>query len=265
MSVAIRPTLAPFGWSIALHVAIAGLLLVSFLQPEEEIPPQGLQIEAVIVNQAVLQAAASLRNEDERRQERQAELRRKEAERIAQVETEKRAVEERRLESEQAERQKAQAAAEARHKAEEDAKQKAEQQARAKAAVEQEAQSRRGTPEGRARGGPASAPRRGGRTNRCGISESEGPVRRSDPGTCRKTMVQAARHARWSDLRCLYYADTGWRSGRRAVWQSATAAKHSSSRSRPPSGMPRRCRRRRNRPCSSARCAWSSRRRMRCR
>lgn len=137
MSVATRPTLAPFGWAIALHVAIAGLLLVSFVLPEEELPPQGLQIEAAIVNQAVLQAAASLRKEDERKQERQAALQRKEEERIARIETEKRAVEERRMEADEAERQKTQAAAEARRKAEADAKQKVEQQARAKAAAEQ--------------------------------------------------------------------------------------------------------------------------------
>jgi colicin import membrane protein len=125
MSVAIRPTLAPFAWSIALHTAIAGLLLVGLVLPEDELPPQGLQIEAVIVNQAVLQAAASLRREDDKRQERKAELERKEQERLAQVETEKRAEEE-----------KAQAAAEASSKAEA-AKLKTEQQARAKAAADQ--------------------------------------------------------------------------------------------------------------------------------
>ncbi|MDH4258820.1 MAG: cell envelope integrity protein TolA [Gammaproteobacteria bacterium] len=138
-----RPTLAPFGWAIALHVAIAGLLLVSFVLPEEELPPQGLQIEAVIVNQAVLQAAASLRKEDERKQERQAALQRKEEERIARIETEKRAVEERRIEADEAERRKTQAAAEARRKAEADAKLKAEQQARAKAAAEQKRKAER--------------------------------------------------------------------------------------------------------------------------
>jgi len=143
MSVAMRPTLAPFGWAIALHVAIAGLLLVSFVLPEEELPPQGLQIEAVIVNQAVLQAAASLRKEDERKQERQAALQRKEEERIARIETEKRAVEERRIEADEAERRKTQAAAEARRKAEADAKLKAEQQARAKAAAEQKRKAER--------------------------------------------------------------------------------------------------------------------------
>ena len=141
MSVAIRPALAPFGWSIALHAAIAGLLLVGLVLPEDELPPQGLQIEAVIVNQAVLQAAASLRREDDRRQEKQAALQRKEQERLAQLENEKQAEEQqaegqRRLDAQEAEQQKAQAAAEASRKAAA-AKLKTEQQARAKAAADQ--------------------------------------------------------------------------------------------------------------------------------
>ena len=130
MSVAIRPRLAPFGWSIALHVAIAGLLVVKFVLPEEEMPPQGLQIEAVIVNQAVIQAAASLRREDRRKQEQEEVEQRKEQERVAQVENDKRAKEQRRLEAEQAEQQKAdqekaRAAADAQRKAEDDARRKA--------------------------------------------------------------------------------------------------------------------------------------------
>lgn len=137
MSVAIRPTLAPFGWSIALHVAIAGLLLVGLVLPDDELPPQPLQIEAVIVNQAVLQAAASLRKEDYHREEREAAVKRKEQQEVARIENEKRAEEARQLEAEQAEQQKSQAAAEARRKVEDDAKQKAEQQARAKAAADQ--------------------------------------------------------------------------------------------------------------------------------
>ena len=129
MSVAIRPTLAPFGWSIALHAAIASLLLMRRALPDAEMPEQAMQIEAVIVNQAVLQAVASLHREDDRRRERQ--------ERLAQVETDKRAEEQRRLDAEQAEQQKTLAATEARRKAAEDSKLKAEQQVRAKAATEQ--------------------------------------------------------------------------------------------------------------------------------
>ncbi|MSQ92807.1 MAG: hypothetical protein EXR87_07755 [Gammaproteobacteria bacterium] len=126
MSFAIRPTQAPLTWSIALHAAIAGLLLVGLVLPEDDLPQPGLQIEAVIVNQAVLQAAASLRREDEQRQEKKAALQREEQERLAQLENEKQAEEQRQLEAEEAERQQAQAA-----------KLKTEQQARAKAAADQ--------------------------------------------------------------------------------------------------------------------------------
>ena len=137
MNVAIRPRLAPFGWSIALHVAIAGLLVVKLVLPEEELPPQTMQIEAVIVNQAVLQAAASLRKEDLRRQERQEAKQRQEQERITQIADDKRAEEQRRLEAEQAEQaeqQKEKAAAEAQQrKAKEDAKRKTEADQKRKA------------------------------------------------------------------------------------------------------------------------------------
>jgi len=136
MSVATRPAIAPFGWSVALHVAIAGLLLVSFVLPEDELPQQALPIDAVIVNQAVLDAAANLHKEDDRKRERQAaderrqeqaaRLEREEKERLVQVEADRVATE-----------KKAQAAAEARRKAEDEAKLKAEQQAKAKAAAAQ--------------------------------------------------------------------------------------------------------------------------------
>ena len=136
MSVAIRPAFAPFGWSVALHAAIAGLLLVSFVLPEAEVPQQVMTIEAVIVNQAVLQAAASLRKEDDRKRERLAtderrqeaaeRVEREERERVVQVEAERVAVE-----------QKALAATDARRRLEDEAKLKAEQLARAKAAAAQ--------------------------------------------------------------------------------------------------------------------------------
>jgi len=136
MTVAIRPALAPYGWSIALHAALAGLLFVGLMLPKDELPPQGLQIEAVIVNQAVLQAAASLRKEDETRQEQQAALERKKEERVRQAEAEEQLEEQRRLEEEKAEQQKELAAVEAHRKAEMEAKRKAEQQAQAKAAAD---------------------------------------------------------------------------------------------------------------------------------
>jgi len=137
MSTAVRPAVAPIGWSVALHAAIAGLLLVGLVLREPEPLPETMQIEAVIVNQAVIDAAASLRREDDRKQQRQAEVERKEQQRVEQVEAERQQEEQRRVEAEQAEQQKALAAAEASRKAQADAKRKVEEQARSKAAAEQ--------------------------------------------------------------------------------------------------------------------------------
>lgn len=131
MSAALRPTLAPFSWALALHVAIAGLLLVGLVLPRQESSLEVLPIEAVIFDQAVLQAAASLRLDEERRLEREATLRREEEARVARIEAdEQRAREEERLAAEQE-------AAAARRKAETEAQLKAEQEARAKAVAEQ--------------------------------------------------------------------------------------------------------------------------------
>jgi len=127
MSVAIRSTLAPFGWSLALHAAIAGLLLVGLVLHEIEPPQSFSPIEAVIVDQAVLQAASSQRREVDRRREEQ--------ERLARVDAERRAEEQRQQEMEQVEKQQEQAAVDARKKAEEDARRKAEQLAQSKAAA----------------------------------------------------------------------------------------------------------------------------------
>lgn len=137
MNAAVRPALAPIGWSLALHAAIAGLLLVSLVLPESEPLPDAMQIEAVIVNQAVIEAAASLRRDDDQRQQREAAQQRKEQERLEQLQSEKRLEDERRLEVERAEQQqKAEAAVVARRKAEEVAKKKAEQTARTRAEAE---------------------------------------------------------------------------------------------------------------------------------
>jgi len=137
MSAAVRPVVAPIGWSVALHAAIAGLLLFGLVLPHSEPLPETMQIEAAIVNQAVIDAAASLRREDDRKQQKQAEIARKEQQRVEQAEAERQQEERQRLEAEQAEQQKALAAVEARRKAEADAKRKADEQARARAAAEQ--------------------------------------------------------------------------------------------------------------------------------
>ncbi|MFZ2508577.1 MAG: cell envelope integrity protein TolA [Steroidobacteraceae bacterium] len=124
MSAALRPTLAPFSWALALHMAIAGLLLVGLVLLRQESPLEVLPIEAVIFDQAVLQAAASLRLEEERRLEREATLRREEQARVARIEADE-------------QRAREEEAAAARRKAEAEAKLKAEQEARAKAVAEQ--------------------------------------------------------------------------------------------------------------------------------
>ncbi len=125
MSSAIRPAIAPFGWSIALHAALAGLLYFGLQLPRPDAPVMPLPIEAVIVDQVVLQAASRQRRSDERRQ---AEERRRE-EAVAATE---------RVAQEQAARAEAAAEeeAEANRRAAADAKRKAEQQAAAKAAAD---------------------------------------------------------------------------------------------------------------------------------
>lgn len=142
MSAAIRPVLAPAGWSVALHLAIAGMLFVGLTLPQPEPPMEVLPIDAVVLDQAVIQAASRQRREiaqreqqERRRQEAEAQARREEAARLEQEEAERRALEQRRLEAEQA-----QARADAL------AKRKAQQQALAQAAAE-----RRATEEARQR------------------------------------------------------------------------------------------------------------------
>jgi len=132
---AARPVFAPAAWSVALHLAIAGLLFVGLTLPEPEDALEILPIDAVVVDQAVIQAASRQRRETERRQaeerrreQAEAQARREDAERLEQAQAERRAEEQRRLEAEQAVQAKARADAEA--------KRKAEQQAQAKAAAE---------------------------------------------------------------------------------------------------------------------------------
>ena len=136
MSAATRPGIAPVGWSIALHAVIAGFLYLGLSLPRPEAPPMPLPIEAVIVDQAILQAASRQRRDDDRRmaQERQREAAlQAEAERLELQETRRRNEEQERLAAEQ----KARAEADTRRKAGADAKRKAEQQAAAKAEADQ--------------------------------------------------------------------------------------------------------------------------------
>ena len=126
-----RAPIAPIGWSIALHAVLAGLLFVGLTLPKREPEQVVLPIDAVVVDEAVLQAVGQKRREDERveaeRQQRaaaEAEDRRQEEERLQQEQDEKRAAEQERLAAEQKVRVEAQA------------KQKAEQEAQTKAAAE---------------------------------------------------------------------------------------------------------------------------------
>jgi colicin import membrane protein len=139
MSATMRTPIAPVGWSIALHAVLAGLLFFGLTLPKRDPEQVILPIDAVVVDDAVLQAAGSRRREEERAalEERQraaadAERQRLEDERRQQEAEQRRVEEESRL---TAERQ-AKAEAEARQKAEAEAKRKAERDAQAKAAAE---------------------------------------------------------------------------------------------------------------------------------
>jgi colicin import membrane protein len=139
MSATMRTPIAPVGWSIALHAVLAGLLFFGLTLPKRDPEQVILPIDAVVVDDAVLQAAGSRRREEERAalEERQraaadAERQRLEDERRQQEAEQRRVEEESRM---TAERQ-AKAEAEARQKAEAEAKRKAERDAQAKAAAE---------------------------------------------------------------------------------------------------------------------------------
>ncbi|HUG03265.1 MAG TPA: cell envelope integrity protein TolA [Steroidobacteraceae bacterium] len=148
MSRAGRQGIAPVGWSIALHAIIAGLLFLGLSMPLRNPDPQPmpLPIDAVVVDDAVIQAASNQRRDVERRraEERRLELaaqeaaerERQEVERRTQ-EVERQAVEaEQRRQAEDAAERKARAEAEAKRKVDADAKRRAEQQAQAKAAAD---------------------------------------------------------------------------------------------------------------------------------
>jgi colicin import membrane protein len=128
MSATMRAPIAPIGWSIALHAVLAGLLFLGLSLPKRDAEPVILPIDAVVVDEAVLQAAGRKRRDEERAraeaQERaaaEAEQRRQVEERIQQQQEQERAEQQARLEAEQ----KAKAEAEAKRKTEKDAQAKA--------------------------------------------------------------------------------------------------------------------------------------------
>ena len=132
-------TLAPFGWSIALHAALAGLLVFGLNLRGREPDAVILPIDAVVVDDALLQAAGQRRRTEERAAaERQLRAAEDLERRREQEQQERQAEEARRAETEaQAAAERRQLAeAEAKRKAAADAKRKAEQAAEAKAAAD---------------------------------------------------------------------------------------------------------------------------------
>ena len=138
MSETLRTPIAPIGWSIALHAALAALLFFGLTLREPEPEVVLLPIDAVVVDDAILQAAGQQRRDEERRETRRqeeaaaaAETRRLEAERARQ--------EQDRLQQEQAAKRAAEdarLAAERKARTEAETKRKAEQEAQAKAAAD---------------------------------------------------------------------------------------------------------------------------------
>jgi colicin import membrane protein len=139
MSATMRSPIAPVGWSIALHAVLGALLVFGLSLPKRAEEPVILPIDAVVVDDAVLQAAGRQRDdrervEAERRRAAEAEAaEQEEIQRQQQAEADRRQAEEA-AQVEAAERAKADAAAKL--KAESDARRKAEKDAAAKAAAD---------------------------------------------------------------------------------------------------------------------------------
>lgn len=139
MNNTVRKGIAPAGWSIALHALLAGLLYLGLSLPKQDPEPMTLPIDAVVVDQAVIQAASRKSQDDRRReveQRRREEAAAKAAEQERLEEERREAQAEERRQAEAAAEQKARAEAEAKRKAEADAKRRAEQQAQARAAAD---------------------------------------------------------------------------------------------------------------------------------
>ena len=69
MSASARKGIAPAGWSIALHAVLAGMLYLGLSVPTQDPEPMTLPIDAVVMDQAVIQAASRQRRDDVRREE----------------------------------------------------------------------------------------------------------------------------------------------------------------------------------------------------
>jgi len=146
MSETLRTPIAPVGWSIALHAALAGFLFFGLTLPEREPDVVLLPIDAVVVDDAILQAAGQRRRDDERQKIRRQEQEAAAAAEATRLEEERARQEQERLQQEQDRLQQEQVAqraeeqarldTERKSKAEADAKRKAEQEAQAKAAAD---------------------------------------------------------------------------------------------------------------------------------
>jgi colicin import membrane protein len=136
MSSTMRPPIAPVGWSIALHAVLAALLIFGLSLPKRDEQPVILPIDAVVVDDAVLQAAGRKREDEQRaeveareRAAAEAEQERLEQERLEQEQEKQRAEEQAKTEAEQKAKAAAEAKAKAQAKAEADAKRKADEKA----------------------------------------------------------------------------------------------------------------------------------------
>ena len=147
MSGTLRTPLAPFGWSIALHAALAGLLFFGLTLREPEPDVILLPIDAVVVDDAVLEAAGQQRQEKERqdtlRQEQaaaRAEQQRLEEERAREEQDRERQEQELQRQEQAAKKAEddARIAAERKTRAEAESRRKAEQEAQAKAAADKQ-------------------------------------------------------------------------------------------------------------------------------
>jgi colicin import membrane protein len=143
MSGTLRTPLAPFGWSIALHAALAGMLFFGLTLREPEPDVILLPIDAVVVDDAVLQAAGQQRQEKERqdtlRQEQaaaKAEQQRLEAERAREEQDRERREQELQRQEQAAKKAEddARIAAERKTRADAESRRKAEQEAQKAAA-----------------------------------------------------------------------------------------------------------------------------------
>jgi colicin import membrane protein len=128
MSGTVRTPIAPVGWSIALHAALAALLFFGLTMREPEPDVILLPIDAVVVDDAVLQAAGQQRRDNER----QETLRQEQA--AAKAEAQR--LEEERARQEQDRQQQEEAARRGEEDARLAAERKAGQEAQAKAAAD---------------------------------------------------------------------------------------------------------------------------------